>query len=206
MKNIKSFSLYIKESVVSKELPASSGQKNPEHDEQIFMFSTIDEKRSLILKIVFELISTIDELKNAGEVTPQNFYCNYKPGDKEIIYNYHFYTPDESIVKKSEGKYEGHEWQLVFKVPTDIIQNLATHEVTDKMIEDAKKRIVSESQWMLLDGMDSEGLRDGNGGWQLSFIMATGEVNQWIEQQKKSRAWQPQWLKNFATWLTDKFA
>ena len=160
MKNIRTFNqFYIKESS-SKELPQSSGQKNPQQDEQIFWFSTTEEKRSLVLNIVFNLISTIWELKNAGEVTAQNFYCDYKPGDEDVTYNYHFYTPDESVVKKSEGKYEGHEWQLIFKVPSEIIQKLNSGELN---IEDGEKRIKAESQWMLLDGMDPEGLKDGQG-------------------------------------------
>jgi len=54
--------------------------------------------------------------------------------------------------------------------------------------------------------MDPEGFKTGEkDGWQLSFIMDTDDTNKWINQQKKSREGQPKWLRNFATWVTDKF-
>jgi hypothetical protein len=185
-------------------LLTSSGAKNPENDEDEFWFSTKDDKKSLVLNCFLEIISnSIDKLKGK-DINSQNFYCVYKQGDKNIIYTYRFWTPDEDVVKKSENKYEGHEWQLDAEIPSDIIEKLNTGKITT---EEAKKRIDGESSWALYDGMDAEGFRTGEkDGWQLSYIMDVGDVNNYIEQQKKSRAWQPQWLKNFATWVTDKFA
>ena len=217
MKKLKSFSLFsLNESETFKmmsdlsyKLPAASGSKNPEKDEEDFWFSTknLDTKagksnKSLVLDSFIETMQQKSEKLKDKEITPQNFYCEYKPGDHFINYKYHFYTPDEEVEKKSEGKYDGHEWRMEAQIPVDIIEKLNKGEID---VQQAKKRIDSETNWSLYDGMDPEGLRTGEDGWQLSFIMNTGEVNKWIEEEKKSRAWQPQWLKNFATWLTDKF-
>lgn len=217
MKKIKSFSIFsINEnesfkmiSDPSYKLPSASGSKNPEKDEEDFWFSTknIDTKtgksnKSLVLDCFIEIIQQKSQKLKDKEITPQNFYCEYKPGNKFITYNYHFYTPDEEVVKKSQGKYDGHEWRMQGQIPSDIIEKLNQGEID---VEEAKKRIDSEASWALFDGMDPEGLRTGEGGWQLSFIMNTEEVDRWIEEEKKSRAWQPQWLKNFRTWITDKF-
>jgi hypothetical protein len=211
MKNIKKFNHFSlnendsfkMNSYPEYKLPASTGSKNPEKDEDEFWFSTQNKNKSLILDTFISMLEKADKLKGK-EINAQNFYCEYKPGNKDIIYTYRFWTPDNDIVKRSQNKYEGHEWQLNAEIPADIIHKLNSGEIT---VGDAKKRVDSEASWALYDGMDPEGFRTGEkDGWQLSFIMDTEETDNWIEQQKKSRAWQPQWLKDFATWLTDKFA
>ena len=155
------------------------------------------------LNLVYRI--PIDKLKGK-EINTQNFYCTYKKGDKNIIYSYLFWTPNEEVVKKSEGHYKGQEWQLDAEIPSEIIEKLNNSELSTQNTEDAKKRINSETSWALYDGMDPEGFRTGEkDGWQLSFIMDTEDTNKWIEQQKKSREGQPKWLRNFATWVTDKF-
>lgn len=211
MKKLKSFRLFsINESESFKmmsdpsyKLPAASGYKNPEKDEEDFWFSTENINKSLVLDCFFEIIQEKSQKLKDKEITPQNFYCEYKPGQRLILYNYHFYTPDEEVVKKSRGHYDGLEWRMEGEIPSDIIEKLNQGEID---VEVAKKRIDSETNWSLFDGMDPEGLRTGEGGWQLSYIMGTEEVDRWIEEQKKSTASQPQWLKNFATWVTDKLS
>jgi hypothetical protein len=203
MKNIKKFNQFSLNEDIEYKLPSAFGVKNSEKDEDIFWFSTEDDKKSIVINCFFEIINnSIDKLKGK-EINTQNFYCKYKSGDKNIVYTYLFWTEDGDVVKKSEGHYKGHEWQLDAEIPSEIIERLNSGKIST---EDAKKRINSETSWALYDGMDPEGFKTGEkDGWQLSFIMDTDDTNKWINQQKKSREGQPKWLRNFATWVTDKF-
>ena len=89
------------------------------------------------------------------------------------------------------------------EIPFDIIEKLNAGELN---VDDAKKRIESESNWSLHDGMDPSGLINKVGGWQLVYILQKKDSDRWIDEQKKKHEWKPQWLKKFSSWFTDKFA
>jgi hypothetical protein len=46
---------------------------------------------------------------------------------------------------------------------------------------------------------------DGS-GWQLAFLMGSVQNDIHSKNQSKKDSWKPQWLKNFSSWFTDKFA
>jgi hypothetical protein len=194
MKNIKKFNnFYILENN-SYKLPASTG--NPEKDQDIFWFS---EDKSIVIDAFFSMFDRADKLKGK-EINPQDFYCKYKPGMSEITYSYEFWTENEEIVKKSQNYFEGQEWRMIAEVPFDIIEKLNSGEISE---EDAKKRIESESNWELIDGMSKSLV--GDGGWQLAYIKGNDELTKEIEQEQKARGWRPQWLKDFTGWINQKF-
>lgn len=205
MKNIKQFTeFYINEGKEYK-LPESTGDSDK--DEETFWFSTENEEKSLVLSCFFETIKNSVEggkkLKDQ-EINAQDFWCSYKPGNKSIKYCYEFWTPDESLVKRSKGYYDGHEWKLEAEIPYDIIEKLNSESIS---VEDAKKRIEQESSWSLFDGMSQSALvsKDGS-GWQLAYLMGKAQSDMHSLNQSKKDSWKPQWLKDFSSWFTDKFA
>lgn len=211
MKKINSFNSYSINEDKKYQLPDSVGE--PDKDEEVFWFSTknVDSKtgksnKSLILDLFFEMINISVEsgkkLKDK-EINASDFYVYYKSGSKNIIYTYEFWTEDEEVVKKSKGHFDGHEWQMKCEIPFDIIEKLNAGELN---VDDAKKRIESESTWSLLDGMDPTGLVTNRGGWQLVYILQNKELDREMEEIKKRNEWKPQWLKKFSSWFTDKFA
>lgn len=205
MKNIKEFSEFSLNEGSEYKLPASTGDS--EKDEETFWFSTEDEKKSLVLQLFLETIKNSVEggkkLKDK-EINAQDFWCSYKPGNKNINYCYEFWTPDESLVKRSKGEFDGHEWKLEAEIPYDIIEKLNSGGIS---VEDAKKRIEQESSWSLFDGMSQAALvtKDGS-GWQLAYLMGSAQRDIWLQKKQKEHSWKPQWLKNFSSWFTDKFA
>lgn len=205
MNSIKRFSQFSINENSEYKLPASTGDS--EQDEETFWFSTEDDKKSLVLQLFLETIKNSVEggkkLKDK-EINAQDFWCSYKPGNKSIKYCYEFWTPDEDLVKRSKGEFDGHEWKLEAEVPYDIIEKLNSKSIS---IEDAKKRIEQESSWSLFDGMSQSALikRDGS-GWQLAYLMGGAQRDLWLKEQSKKHDWKPQWLKNFSSWFTDKFA
>lgn len=208
MKRLKKFDIYSVNEGDKYELPIATG--DPEKDEETFWFSTEDKNKSLVLDMFFEMIKISVESGNKlkdKDINAQDMFCEYKPGSKFVYYKYSFWTPDEGIVKKSENHFDGHEWQMICEIPYDIIEKLNSGELK---VEDARKRIESESIWNLRDGMDPKGLimtgKDSPGGWQLSYILYKKDTDSWLEEQKKKHDWKPQWLKNFSSWFTDKFA
>jgi hypothetical protein len=203
MKNIKDF-ISFNESNQNKDykLPNSTGDSYK--DEDIFWFSTKNEEKSLVLDLFLERIkSSVDELKDK-EINAQSFYCSYKQGDKVIRYKYYFWTPDDDVVKKSKGHYDGHEWLMLAEVPYDIIEKLNSGELTK---EDATSKIKNESTWSLFDGMSYTDAmsKDKNGGWQVCYMKGDAELDSWLQDQKRKNAWKPQWLKDFSDWFTDNF-
>jgi len=186
------------------QLPDSVGDSDK--DEEIFWFSTEDKKKSLVLDFFLEMINISVEsgkkLKDK-EINASDFYVYYKSGSKNIIYTYEFWTEDEEVVKRSQGHFDGHEWKMICEIPFDIIEKLNAGELN---VDDAKKRIESESNWSLHDGMDPSGLINKVGGWQLVYILQKKDSDRWIDEQKKKHEWKPQWLKKFSSWFTDKFA
>lgn len=206
MKNIKSFVFYTNESKDYK-LPLASGDS--EKDEEIFWFSTENKERSLVLDMFFEMINmSVESGKKlkGKEINAQDFRCEYKPGDKNIYYNYEFWTEDEEIVKKSQTHYKGHEWQLICEIPYDIIEKLNSGDIK---VEEARKRIESESSWTLRDGMDAKGLiisgKDSPGGWQLKYILGKKSTDRWIESEKSKDSKNPKWIQKLSSWLTSTF-
>lgn len=205
MKNIKDFSKFSINEGKEYKLPASSGDS--EKDEETFWFSTENKEKSLVLGLFLETIKNSVEggkkLKDK-EINAQDFWCSYKPGSKTIKYCYEFWTPDESLVERSKGEFEGHEWKLESEVPYDIIEKLNSESIS---IEDAKKRIEQESSWSLFDGMSQSALvtKDGS-GWQLAYLMGGAQRDIWLKKKQKEHSWKPQWLKSFSAWFTDKFA
>jgi hypothetical protein len=208
MKKLNRFETYRVNEGKEYKLPIATGDS--EKDEDVFWFSTENKERSLVLDMFFEMIKmSIESGKKLKDkkANAQDFRCEYKPGDKNIYYNYEFWTEDEEVVKKSKNHYQGHEWQLICEMPYDIIEKLNSGDIK---VEEARKRIESESEWKLRDGMDPKGLlisgKDSPGGWQLSYILHNKDTDRWLEDQKKKHEWKPQWLKNFSSWFTDKFA
>jgi hypothetical protein len=205
MKNIKNFDKFSINEGKEYKLPAATSDS--EKDEETFWFSTENEEKSLILNFFLETVKNSVEggkkLKDQ-EVNAQDFWCSYKPGDKVIKYVYEFWTPDDSLVKRSKGHFDGHEWKLEAKVPYDIIEKLNLESIS---LEDAKSRVKQESTWSLLDGMSQSALVASDGsGWQLAFLMSSVQNDIYSKNQSKKDSWKPQWLKNFSSWFTDKFA
>ena len=196
MKNIKKFKDYkINESVDYKKLPESS--YDSDIDEEIFFFSTENKEKSLVLDLIFDMVNiSVESGKKLKGLNPQadDFFVTYKPGDKNVSYNYEFWTEDESIIKKSSNHYKGHEWRMEVDVPVDIIEKLYNNDIK---IDIARERIKSESEWRLIDGMDPSGLMPGKeGGWQISYIV--GKFKQDLEtKSKKSNPGWIQKIKNF---------
>jgi hypothetical protein len=196
MKKIKTFRNYTKlNESLGKKLPSASG--DPDTDEEIFFFSTENQEKSLVLNLIFEMINiSVESGKKlkGKEINADDFFVTYKPGDKNVCYNYEFWTEDEEIVKKTSGHYKGHEWRMEVDVPSDIIEKLYNGEINN---EDAEKRIKDESEWRLRDGMDPAGLAPGKeGGWQIAYSI--GKFKQDLETQKQKS--KPSWIqkiKNF---------
>jgi hypothetical protein len=137
------------------------------------------------------------------EVNSQDFRCSYKSGDKIVTYTYEFWTSEESIVERSKGKFEGHEWMMRAEVPFDIIEKLNSGELKK---EEAEKRIKSESNWTLIDGMDPKGLlTKGGGGWQLVYILQNKETESYLAKEKVKDDQNPGWIKKFSSWITSNF-
>lgn len=204
MRKINSFNTFSLNEDKKYQLPDTTG--DPDKDEEVFWFSTENKEKSLVLNLFMEMINISVEsgkkLKDK-EVNAQDFYVFYESGKKTVKYTYEFWTPDEEVVKKSKSHFEGHEWQMKCDIPFDIIEKLNSGELN---VEEARKRIESESTWSLLDGMDPTGLVTKKGGWQLVYILQNKELDREMEEKKKKSEWKPQWLKKFSAWFTDKFA
>jgi hypothetical protein len=202
MKNIKNFDKFsINENY---KLPAATGDSDK--DEETFWFSTENKEKSLVLDLFLDMINiSVDsgEKLKDKEVNAQDFRCSYKSGDKFITYTYEFWTTDDSIVKRSKGKYEGHEWMMRAEVPFDIIEKLNSEEIKK---EQAEQRIKSESNWTLVDGMDPKGLLiKGGGGWQLAYILQNKETESYLAKEKAKDDQNPSWIKKFSGWLASNF-
>lgn len=202
MKNMKKFENFLINE--NYKLPASTGDSDK--DEEIFWFSTENKEKSLVLDLFLDMISiSVKSGKKLKEkdINAQDFRCSYKPGDKIVIYTYEFWTPDDSIVSRSKGEFEGHEWMLRAEVPFDIIEKLNSGELK---VEEADKRIKSESTWTLIDGMDPKGLLvKGSGGWQLAYIVQNKETESYLAKEKAKDDQNPGWIKKISSWLSYNF-
>ena len=199
IKSFNSFSIY-----ENYKLPVATGDSDK--DEEIFWFSTENKEKSLVLNMFLEMISISVEsgkkLKDK-EVNAQDFRCSYKSGDKAVTYTYEFWTPDESIVERSKGKFQGHEWMMRAEVPFDIIEKLNSGDLKK---EEAEQRIKSESNWTLIDGMDPKGLiMKDSGGWQLVYILQNKETESYLAKEKAKDEQNPGWVKKFSSWLASNF-
>ena len=206
MKNIKKFKDYkINESVDYKKLPESS--YDSDIDEEIFFFSTENKEKSLVLDLIFDMVNiSVESGKKLKGLNPQatDLWVTYKPGYKNVYYNYDFWTEDESIIKKSSNHFKGHEWRMEVDVPVDIIEKLYNNDIK---IDIARERIKSESEWRLIDGMilqdfqyqqpDPQGDMHGKeGGWQMVYIVSKFKQDLETKRKKSNPGW-IQKIKNF---------
>lgn len=193
MKHLRRFNL-INENT-SYKLPAATGDSDK--DEEVFLFSTEDEKRSVILNLLMDKINTSKIFGNPEDFNVTNLYCEYKPGNEFVTYTLEFSTPDENLKKETDGSVEEHEWQVIAEVPADIITKVNSGELP---IEEGEKQIKSKIQFSYKDGLNAS-----IGGWQLKSIDAYKQRNKWLAQEKEKDSKNPKWIQKFSTWLTDTF-
>lgn len=196
MKHIKTYSnYYISESSTYK-LPSSTGDSDK--DEEVFLFSTEDENRSIILKMFIDKLNTSKTFGKQEDLQWTNMYCDYKSGDSVVTYTLEFYTPDEKIKKETSGSVEGHEWMIIAEVPSDIISKINSGEIS---MEEGEKEIKSKISWYYKDGLDKS-----IGGWQIKTIDSYKQREEWLAKEKAKDEQNPKWIQKFSNWLTDTFA
>ncbi len=196
MKNIKTYSnYYISESSTYK-LPSSTGDSDK--DEEVFLFSTEDENRSIILKMFIDKLNTSKTFGKQEDLQWTNMYCDYKSGDSVVTYTLEFYTPDEKIKKETSGSVEGHEWMIIAEVPSDIISKINSGEIS---MEEGEKEIKSKISWYYKDGLNKS-----IGGWQIKTIDSYKQREEWLAKEKAKDEQNPKWIQKFSNWLTDTFA
>ncbi len=196
MKNIKTYSnYYISESSTYK-LPSSTGVSDK--DEEVFLFSTEDENRSIILKMFIDKLNTSKTFGKQEDLQWTNMYCDYKSGDSVVTYTLEFYTPDEKIKKETSGSVEGHEWMIIAEVPSDIISKINSGEIS---MEEGEKEIKSKISWYYKDGLNKS-----IGGWQIKTIDSYKQREEWLAKEKAKDEQNPKWIQKFSNWLTDTFA
>lgn len=195
MKNLNPYK-YFKESNDSYKLPASSGDSDK--DEEIFWFSTEDKNKSIILNLIIDKLNSSKVFGDVENAKWTNLVCFYEPGDDSVQYTLEFTTPDDKISKETDGSVEGHEWQLIAEVPSNIISKLNSGEIT---VEQGEKEIKSKISWSYKDGLDKS-----IGGWQLETIDGYKQRTEWLSKEKENDSKNPKWIQKFSTWLTDKFA
>jgi hypothetical protein len=194
MKHIRRFNI-VNENT-SYKLPASTGDSDK--DEEVFLFSTEDEKKSVILNMFLDKINSSKIFGNPEDFSVKNLTCEYKPGSELVTYTLEFTTPDENLKKETDGSVEEHQWEVIAQVPSDIISKINSGELTP---ERGEEEIAKEISWTYRDGMDAS-----IGGWQLKSIDAYKQRNQWLAKEKEKDSKNPKWIQRFSSWITDKFA
>ena len=195
MKHIKTYKTYLIKESSNYTLPASTGDSDK--DEEVFLFSTEDENRSIILNMFVDKLSTTKIFGKQEDAKWTNMYCEYKPGSSVVTYTLEFYTPDENIKKQTGGSVEGHEWMMIADVPSDIISKINSGEIS---IEDGEKEIKSKISWYYKDGLDKS-----IGGWQIKTIDSYKQREEWLAKEKAKDEQNPKWIQKFSSWLTNTF-
>ena len=194
MKHLKKFNT-INENNISYKLPASTGDSDK--DEEVFLFSTEDKNKSIILNMFLDKVNSSKIFGNPEDLKWTDLYCKYVPGDGVVTYTLEFYSPDENIKKETDGSVEGHEWMVLAQVPSDLIEKINSGELS---LEEGEKQIQSKIEWSYKDGLDKS-----VGGWQIKTIDSFKQRNQWLSQEKEKDSRNPKWVQKFSNWLTNTF-